>query len=344
MRWLVFRLMFMSGVVKLASKDPTWWNFSALDFHYETQPLPTWTSWYIHQMPAWFHALSVGFMFYAELVAPVLILGTRGMRRVAFASLVTLAALDRGNRKLWVLQLAFDRSLHDHPGRPRLGSAAAALLAIAGRSYRSAPRMIPRDRAASAGRWPGESSSGIGWWRLARRDCSAAHWRDSGRESTAPFPFPWLADRLEPLRSTNSYGLFAVMTTERPEIIVEGSNDGESWKPYHFRWKPDESWIEGHDSQPRTCLGSTGSSGSPPSLATAARNLVHQASSSVSWQASPRCSACCAKTRFPTQPPRFVRARLYRYKFTGWGSRDWWDREDQGLFCPPIEKRQKSVR
>ena len=83
LRWLVFRLMFMSGVVKLTSQDPTWWTWSALDFHYETQPLPAWTSWYVHQMPTWFHRLSVGFMFFAELAAPFLIFGTRGMRRVA---------------------------------------------------------------------------------------------------------------------------------------------------------------------------------------------------------------------------------------------------------------------
>ena len=76
-RWLVFRLMFMSGVVKLTSHDPTWWDLTALDFHYETQPLPAWTSWYVHQMPAWFHRLSVGFMFYAELVAPFFIFGPR---------------------------------------------------------------------------------------------------------------------------------------------------------------------------------------------------------------------------------------------------------------------------
>src|SRR5262249_21139061 len=39
-------------------------------------------------------------------------------------------------------------------------------------------------------------------------------------------------------RSVNSYGLFAVMTTTRPEIIVEGSDEGETWKPYEFVWKP----------------------------------------------------------------------------------------------------------
>jgi lipase maturation factor 1 len=92
-RWLVFLLMFMSGVVKLASHDPAWWDMSALEFHYETQPLPVWTSWYLHQMPTWFQRVSVGFMFYAELVAPILIFGTRGMRRVGFVSLVLLQLL-----------------------------------------------------------------------------------------------------------------------------------------------------------------------------------------------------------------------------------------------------------
>ena len=76
-RWLVFRLMFLSGVVKLTSGDPIWLAWTALDYHYQTQPLPTWTSWYVHQMPAWFHRLSVGFMFYAELVAPFFVFGPR---------------------------------------------------------------------------------------------------------------------------------------------------------------------------------------------------------------------------------------------------------------------------
>ena len=92
-RWLVFRLMFLSGVVKLTSGDPVWWSWRALEYHYQTQPLPTWTSWYMHQMPAWFHRLSVGFMFYAELVAPFFVFGPRVLRRVGFVSLVLLQVL-----------------------------------------------------------------------------------------------------------------------------------------------------------------------------------------------------------------------------------------------------------
>src|SRR5205807_2927415 len=43
---------------------------------------------------------------------------------------------------------------------------------------------------------------------------------------------------VEPIRSVNGYGLFRVMTTERPEIVIEGSRDGVEWSEYGFRWKP----------------------------------------------------------------------------------------------------------
>jgi len=89
-RWLAFRLMFLAGVVKLASHDPTWQDWTALEFHYQTQPLPAWTSWYIHQMPVGFHRLSVGFMFFAELVAPFFVFGPRPIRLAGFATLVDL--------------------------------------------------------------------------------------------------------------------------------------------------------------------------------------------------------------------------------------------------------------
>ena len=92
-RWLVFRLMFLSGVVKLASGDPAWSAWQAMKYHYETQPLPTWTSWYMHQLPPWFQEWSVGFMFWAELVAPFFVFGPRRVRMVGFASLVLLQVL-----------------------------------------------------------------------------------------------------------------------------------------------------------------------------------------------------------------------------------------------------------
>src|SRR5580765_4108820 len=69
-RFLLFRLMFSSGIVKLASGDPTWWRLRALDVHYFTQPIPSWTAWYAQQLPSWLQTFSCGVMFFCELVVP----------------------------------------------------------------------------------------------------------------------------------------------------------------------------------------------------------------------------------------------------------------------------------
>lgn len=58
-KWLLFRLMFASGVVKLTYMDKTWWNLSALNWHYESQCIPTPVAWYFQKLPVWFHRLSV---------------------------------------------------------------------------------------------------------------------------------------------------------------------------------------------------------------------------------------------------------------------------------------------
>ena len=93
LRWLLFRLMFMSGVVKLTSGDESWWNLSALRYHYETQPLPTPLAWWAHQLPAWFQASSTIVMFAIELVAPFLLFCPRPLRLIGVASILTFQAL-----------------------------------------------------------------------------------------------------------------------------------------------------------------------------------------------------------------------------------------------------------
>jgi hypothetical protein len=87
LRWLLFRLMFFSGITKLASGDSTWWDLTALSYHYETQPLATWTAWYAHQLPMWVQRISTGAMFGIELVAPFFIFGPRRLRYAAFGSI-----------------------------------------------------------------------------------------------------------------------------------------------------------------------------------------------------------------------------------------------------------------
>ncbi|XP_071955396.1 lipase maturation factor 2-like [Antedon mediterranea] len=71
-KWLLFRLMFASGVVKLTSQCPTWWGLTALDWHYESQCIPTPLAWYMHHLPQWFNALSTAAVYVIEIVLPFL--------------------------------------------------------------------------------------------------------------------------------------------------------------------------------------------------------------------------------------------------------------------------------
>src|SRR5206468_8138772 len=93
LRWLLFRLMFASGVVKLSSGDPTWWNLTALEVHFETQPLPTWIGWYAHQLSAVLLKTSTAIMFFIEIGLSFLIFLPRRPRAVAFAGFILLQTL-----------------------------------------------------------------------------------------------------------------------------------------------------------------------------------------------------------------------------------------------------------
>src|SRR5262249_2718792 len=90
LRWLLFRFMFMSGVVKLASGDPNWWNLSALSYHFLTQPLPTPIAWYAAQLSPGVLKFATASTFFIELVLPFLIFLPRRPRFVAAVGFLML--------------------------------------------------------------------------------------------------------------------------------------------------------------------------------------------------------------------------------------------------------------
>ena len=99
-RWLLvfllFKLMFLSGATKLLSGDPTWRHLTALDYHFETQPLPTWPGWYAHQFPGWTHRLGTAGMFVVELGAPWLLFAPSRFRSLRYAGVAALVLLQAG--------------------------------------------------------------------------------------------------------------------------------------------------------------------------------------------------------------------------------------------------------
>ncbi|XP_040609909.1 lipase maturation factor 2 isoform X1 [Mesocricetus auratus] len=125
-RWLLFRLMFASGVVKLTSRCPAWWGLTALTYHYETQCLPTPAAWFAHHLPVWLHKLSVVATFLIEIAVPPLFFApVRRLRLTAFYAQVLLQVLIivTGNYNFFNLltlvlttSLLDDRHLSAEPG------------------------------------------------------------------------------------------------------------------------------------------------------------------------------------------------------------------------------------
>jgi lipase maturation factor 1 len=322
LRWLVFRLMFSSGSVKLLSGDPTWRNLTALDYHYWTQPLPTWVGWYTSLLPERVERASCAVMFAIELLAPLLVWGGRGPRKLAFAAFVSLQLLIlvTGNYGYfnW-LTIALSVMLLDDDAWP------AAL------RQRFAAREPQRGRP-----WPTAVTAVVTAVILFESILGTFTPRRLGAEW--PDAVTAVRRSLAPLRLVGSYGLFAVMTTQRLEITVEGSDDGTTWKPYEFRWKPGNparapGFVAPH--MPRldwqmwfAALGSYEQN--PWFLAFALRLL----------EGSPAVRGLLASDPFPDHPPRYLRATTASYRFTNLAERRetgrWWKTEPGGPYLPAV--------
>jgi hypothetical protein len=317
-RWLVFRLMFESAVVKLTSGDPTWRAWDALRYHYETQPLPTWTSWYMHQLPRWFQALSIGFMFWAEAIAPWFIFGPRPVRMVGFWSLVLLQVLIAAT------------------GNYGFFNVLAVVLCLALVEDRDWSRIHPDTRPAEPALQ--------GWWRRVPVGVAGTvivvvttmqGLDRTGVTVVFPAPLETLRQWVDPFHSMNAYGLFAVMTTQRPEILVEGSEEGEVWVPYAFRWKPGDV-----DRLPRFTTPHMPRLDWQMWFAALAGDCRSQrwflAFEQRLLEGSSDVLGLLKGNPFTSRPPRFIRARLRQYHFTGPGAKAWWQWDENGLYCPPM--------
>ena len=310
-RWLLFRLMFLSGSVKLLSHDPAWRDLTALSYHYWTQPLPTVFAWYMAQAPLWFLKASTAFTFFVELAVPFFIFAPRRIRMVAAWLLIALQALIflTGNYTFFnLLAIALctflfdDRSFwpktNSRTQLPKKLIAAVAILIVT----LGLARML-------------ETFSGSVIEPLA-----------SVVKYTGQFEI------------VNSYGLFAMMTKSRPEIVVEGSMDGETWMAYSFRYKPGDlsrapRWVQPH--QPRLdwqmWFAALGEYRGNPWFVNFAVKLL---------EGSPEVRGLLANDPFQGRAPRFVRAMLYEYRFTDAQERretgNWWKRELRGPYLPPV--------
>jgi lipase maturation factor 1 len=345
-RWLVFRLFFLSGAVKLLSGDPTWRNLTALDFHYHTQPLPTIFAWYMDKLPASMERASTFIVLAIELGTPFLIFMPRKIRHFGAWMMIGLQVLIllTGNYTFFnILSIALCLFLFDDQALGRF-----------------VPVRLLNSRFFSKKYGPGRLTSG---WRaepaslskiergLAAALAAVILLLGVGRlietfAGDAPEPLRTMVRVSSPFQIVNTYGLFAVMTTTRPEIIVEGSDDGEAWSTYQFRYKPGDlnrapRWIAPF--QPRldwqmwfAALGSFRQPQNRWFLNFIAKLL----------DGSPEVEGLLERNPFPDHPPRYVRAVVYEYSFSTAGEHRqngaWWDRKPLGTYLPPVGYKQRT--
>lgn len=219
-RFLLFRLMFASGVIKLLSHDPNWRSFDALRFHFMTQPLPNPIAYYADRLPAWILAWSTAATLAIELICPFFLFGPRRIRHTAAALLSCLQILIilTGNYAFF-----------------NLLALALCLWAFDDRMFTPLSRVLrPRVPPVSGPVLRLVFGVMLGLLIVIGALQVVDMFEPSGR------PVRRLQAMIAPFQIVNSYGLFAVMTTTRPEIVIEGSDDQVNWREYSFKYKPGE--------------------------------------------------------------------------------------------------------
>jgi hypothetical protein len=220
-RFLLFRLMFESGVVKLTSHDPNWRNLHALRFHFFTQPLPTPLAYYAAHSPVWLLDSLTASTLVIELLVPFLIFLPRPFRRIAGLLFIALQMII-----LLTGNYAFFNLL----------TLSLCLWCFEDATYAPLRSLLQRTwpvQTVLTGKLAKLTNYALAVLMLAGLLQVEATLLAASRRIVRTLTFP-----IEPFEIVNAYGLFAVMTTSRPELVLEGSEDQVHWSEYSFRYKP----------------------------------------------------------------------------------------------------------
>jgi hypothetical protein len=323
-RWLLFRIRFLSGMSKILSGDPTWASLTTLDYFFEVQPLPHWGGWYASQLPEWLLRVATGSVLVIEILVPFLMFMPRRIRIIgAWPTILMQVAiiLTSNHNYANFLVLVLCLFLFDD---------------------RAVGRVVPRTVARWVTREPPAAPAPKGLahvttWAVAAVIFTASlfeMWEMlSGRES--PEPVAKALAYLRPYQIVHNYHIFPTMPTERIELIIEGSLDGNEWRTYEFKYKPGDVMrrpevVAPH--HPRVDWMMWFVPQSPMFLPWFEQFLLRLS------EGSPAVLDLLENDPFPGQRVPNIRVSAYRYHFaspelhreTG----QWWTREYLGPFFP----------
>ncbi|MEV0276950.1 lipase maturation factor family protein [Streptomyces sp. NPDC050610] len=313
LRWLLFRVEFGAGLIKMRG-DRCWRTLSCLDYHHETQPMPGPLSWFFHRLPRPAHRVETAANHVAQLVVPFGLFTPQPVATWAGAAvIVTQLWLVASGNFAWLNWLTI-------------------LLAASAVDATRLPAPAPPHFAASP-MWFEVVVLAVTALVLVLSYRPARNLLTRRQRMNTSF---------DPLRLVNAYGAFGSVSRTRREVVIEGTEDteiseGTVWREYGFYGKPSEpqrwprqfapfhlrldwmlwfvplspaygrSWFDGFIE--RLLLND------PDTLRLLRRNP------------------------FPDRPPGYVRARMFRYRFTTWRelreTGACWHREYERDLLPP---------
>lgn len=316
--FLLFRFYIQSGAVKLQSRDPNWKNLTAISYHYQSQPLPNTVAWYVHKLPMWFHKCSCLAMFVIELAVPLLIFFSEEWRLVACALFLFLQF------SIWVTgNFSYLNHLTALFSLILLNNAFLEQLGCSPPNLTQSPLLL--DLFVTLG---------AGALIVLQAMQLYTHFFPNAR-------FRAILNSVSPFHLANRYGIFAVMTTVRYEIVVEASQDETTWKEYLFTHKPSEL-----NRRPRRI------SPYQPRIDWQAWFLPFTGFMNERWfqnfclhllKGTPEVLKLLRHNPFPDAPPKYVRALVYVYEFTSVKEKKelgtWWSRRLVEYYMPVLQRR-----
>lgn len=328
LRWLLFRFMFAGAMVKLLSGDASWQAWTALYTYFATEPLPTPLAWYAHQLPHIMLQFATAATLVIEGIISFLIFFPRRLRFFAafsFLLLQTVITLTGNYNFFNFLTMTLCLVLFDD----------AAIQAIVPnrlihrikqgviiKPYRKVPIVF------------------VTLFVIFTVFLSIVQFQERFVGGT-PNAFIWLNDVASPWRIVGTYGPFAVITYPRNEIIIEGSEDGTNWREYEFKYKPGDIYREplwNIPHQPRLdwqmWFAALSAPKDNPWFSRFLERILENSSTVL---------ALLKDNPFPEDPPLYVRAQFYEYRFTNVEEKKetgaWWKRELINTYFPETRLR-----
>ncbi|GMR06577.1 MAG: lipase maturation factor family protein [Gammaproteobacteria bacterium] len=325
--WLLFRFRFMSGFFKLESGDPAWSGLTALNYYFETQPLPHIGSWYMQQLPEIVLKAGVLLTFATELIIPFFIFLPRRYRLFAagitiFMQLLIIATSNHNFVNLLIILLSL--FLLDDRIVERLLPA------------RLQRRILDQGKAVT---YPVKILLSLSAVLILSASLTTFYWRTTG--NTVPAVIAKLTTITHRYGIGNIFHIFPTMQTERQELEIQGSYDGRNWQSYIFKYKPGPIARAPRFNVPHQ-----------PRLDWMMWFIPPQSSMDDYWfqqllrrlrEGSPQVLSLLEYNPFKERPPRYLRVLSYRYHFTTPEQRkqtgNWWTREYLGVF-PHVKPRR----